>query len=327
MDNEFFLNAGIGPLIHLESSNQIMPNWKHLPHPMDQNCSSDRSPDCFYTNPSWEKSTDQQSMQFDSALSSMVSSPVASNSNISNDSFIIRELIGKLGNIGNNASEISIPAAAAAAAAAAASAYQHHHHYSNSTNTSCYSTPVNSPPKIPLSLNSSVAEFAADPGFAERAARFSCFGSRSFNGRTSQFALNNGDYNNTNTNNNNNNNNIPSGSNSNPLAGNCKLSRVSSSPSLKALGVSQMSNSPLKDRTSQEEPTVSEQNPNGEKALKHSNEMNSRKRKAASKGKAKETVLPSPSPSTKVNKIAQNFPFLVSSDICFNYKQLKFSFA
>lgn len=322
MENEFFLNAGIGPLIHLESSNQIMPNWKQLPHPMDQNCSSDRSPDCFYTNPSWEKSTDQQSMQFDSALSSMVSSPVASNSNISNDSFIIRELIGKLGNIGNNASEISIPAAAVAAA----SAYQHHHHYSNSTNTSCYSTPVNSPPKIPLSLNSSVAEFAADPGFAERAARFSCFGSRSFNGRTSQFALDNGDYNNNNTNNNNN---IPGGSNSNPLAGNCKLSRVSSSPSLKALGVSQMSNFPLKDRTSQEESTVSEQNPNGEKALKHSNEMNSRKRKAASKGKAKETVLPSPSPSpsTKVNNIAQNFPFLVSSDICFNYKQLKFSFA
>lgn len=290
MENEyFFLNAGIAPLLHLESSNPI-PNWQQQQQSQMElklNSSSDGSPDqCFCNNPSWEKSTDQQSMQFDSALSSMVSSPVASNSNISNDSFVIRELIGKLGNIGNNnnvkngsSGEISL------------------------ANTSCYSTPLNSPPKMmncnlgrkPLSLNSSVAEFAADPGFAERAARFSCFGSRSFNGRTTQFGFNNSNEFNNNTNNNN----IPGGSNSSPLAGNGnKLSRVSSSPALKALG------SQLNSNNSQEESTVSEQNPNGEKALKP--EMNSRKRKAASKGK----ILPSSSPpTTKVITLLAVFGF------------------
>ncbi|KAG4938426.1 hypothetical protein JHK82_044217 [Glycine max] len=83
----------------------------------------------------------------------------------------------------------------------------------NSTNTSCYTTPFSSSPKVnmnkiptmvkhlvkegmPLSLgtstslNSTVAEFSTDPGFAERAAKLSCFGSRSFNGRTTQLCLN-----------------------------------------------------------------------------------------------------------------------------------------
>ncbi|KAG4940539.1 hypothetical protein JHK87_044410 [Glycine soja] len=81
------------------------------------------------------------------------------------------------------------------------------------TNTSCYTTPFSSSPKVnmnkiptmvkhlvkegmPLSLgtstslNSTVAEFSTDPGFAERAAKLSCFGSRSFNGRTTQLCLN-----------------------------------------------------------------------------------------------------------------------------------------
>ncbi|KAF2284556.1 hypothetical protein GH714_026957 [Hevea brasiliensis] len=145
----------------------------------------------------------------------------------------------------------------------------------NSANTSCYSTPLNSPPKLdlppldqfskenlkfpslgkPLGLNSSVAEFTADPGFAERAARFSCFGSRSFNGRSSQMGLNNADF----------------AYKCNPLMGNGKLPRVSSSPSLK------------------EESSVSEQTPNGEAALKSTSELNSKKRKAVSKAKAKES--------------------------------------
>ncbi|KAK9944678.1 hypothetical protein M0R45_010238 [Rubus argutus] len=195
MENNFFLNAGIPPSLHFEPA-QSMPSWRSLSNAMEiqsteQNCSTGRSPECFY-NPNWDKSTDHQSVHFESALSSMVSSPVASNSNISNESFVIRELIGKLGSIGNNSGEISaaIPANNSYMGGGNASA-----------NTSCYTTPLNSPPKLNLQimdhlpkeklpksmpLNSSVAEFSADPGFAERAAKFSCFGSRSFNGRTTQ---------------------------------------------------------------------------------------------------------------------------------------------
>ncbi|KAI8001804.1 Transcription factor bHLH78 [Camellia lanceoleosa] len=59
---------------------------------------------------------------------------------------------------------------------------------------------------------------SADPGFAERAAKFSCFGSWSFNGRTSQLGLNNGE--------------LPY--RLSPLMASVKLPRVSSSPSIKA---------------------------------------------------------------------------------------------
>ncbi|KAK0589124.1 hypothetical protein LWI29_009983 [Acer saccharum] len=224
MENELFLNAGIAA--------PPMPTWTDL------NCSSEQSSDCFF------RSTDHNNVQFDSALSSMVSSPVASNSN---DSFVIRELIGKLGNIGNS-NDMS----------------------PHNPNTSCYTTPLNSPPPI-------MAEFSADPGFAERAARFSRFGSsKSFNGRTTstQFAPNN-----------------PAEefglirSNHQQLM---MMPRVSSSPSL------QLANS-------QEESSVSEQVPI---VLKNSNDFHSKKRKAASKGKAKE---PATSPSTtKVDKANEN---------------------
>ncbi|KAG4377461.1 hypothetical protein GLYMA_18G122650v4 [Glycine max] len=40
------------------------------------------------------------------------------------------------------------------------------------------------------SLNSTMAEFSADPGFAEKATKLCCFGSRSFNGMTTQLCLN-----------------------------------------------------------------------------------------------------------------------------------------
>ncbi|CAN1269294.1 Transcription factor bHLH62 [Linum perenne] len=70
-----------------------------------------------------------------------------------------------------------------------------------------------------MGLNSAtVAEFSADPGFAERAARFSCFGSRSFNGRSVQAGFNC---------------HPPPAMNG---GGGSKLPRVSSSPSLKVLG-------------------------------------------------------------------------------------------
>nr|WIE96056.1 basic helix-loop-helix transcription factor [Loropetalum chinense var. rubrum] len=245
-----------------------MPTWQSLSsaaHP-ELNCSSQKSEDCFL-NSKWEKSTDH-CVHFNSALSSMVSSPVASNSNISNESFVIRELIGKLGNIGN-CGEIS-PQSCQLLGSTAGMALPNN----NSTNNSCYSTPLNSPPKLTLPimnqlvkenlsnlgnsmpLNSSLAEISGDPGFAERAARFSCFGSKSLNGRTSQFGLNN---------------NNEMVYRSIPLMGNGKLARVSSSPSLKAigsqLGIQENKKSSLQDETemeianSREESTVSEQNP------------------------------------------------------------------
>ena len=127
MDNELFMNTELQPPPELQPL--MNPNLSQYSPPQD----------CF----TWEKSTEQQQKQgiFDSALSSLVSSPTPSNSNFSGcgggDGFIIRELIGKL---------------------------------SNSSATPNRTTPL--------------TEFSGDPGFAERAARFSCFGSRSFNGRT-----------------------------------------------------------------------------------------------------------------------------------------------
>lgn len=346
MENDFFLNAGIPAPLHFESA-PSMPSWHALSAALDiqpttdLNCSSERSPDCFYNPCSWDNKSTDQSMHFDSALSSMVSSPVASNSNLTNENFVIRELIGKLGNIGGgNSGEISphhSQALLGSATTIPASSNYMNGTGNNSANNSCYSTPLNSPPKLNLPmmdhhhhqlvkekipslgksvpLNSSVAEFSADPGFAERAARFSCFGSRSFNGRTSQF----GGLNNNNAEL------LPSSSTrSNTLMANGKLPRVSSSPSLKALG-SQMGtqenkNSPLQDRiglaNSQEESTVSEpQNPNGENGMNATNDTNTRKRKVSSKGKSKG---PASSPSfngTKVNytinsKITSNFWFV-----------------
>ncbi|KAJ8748182.1 hypothetical protein K2173_000590 [Erythroxylum novogranatense] len=308
MESEFFLTAGIPPptLQFEPTSISSMPPWHSLSSAMEIqanefNCSTEHSPDLFY-NPNWEKSTDP-TLQFDSALSSIVSSPAGSNSNMSNDSFMIRELIGKLGNI--NSSEFSPHSRPMLATSYVTNG-------NNSTNTSCYSTPLNSPPKVNLQamnqfskenmnfsslenslpLNSSVAEFTADPGFAERAARFSCFGTRSFNGRTRQFSLNNGDL-------------------CNSLTGNGKLPRVSSSPSLKTLGSQKaVKNSSSQDRSdrvncSQEESSVSDHVPQREASLKVSIELNSRKRKSVSKGKAKEpataTLTIHPTKETAIN--------------------------
>ncbi|KHN10946.1 Transcription factor bHLH62 [Glycine soja] len=316
MENQFFLNAGVPPQLHFEPSPHHHhhhlcppPSWQSsLSSAMDVqvtvlNCSTEQNPDCFYNNtPTWDKSTDHHGLQFDSALSSMVSSPAASNSNMSSENFVIRELIGKLGNIGAGSDEIEI--SPHSQPLVGASSYINCNN--NSTNTSCYSTPLSSSPKVnmnkiptmvkhlvkegmPLSLgtstslNSTVAEFSADPGFAERAAKLSCFGSRSFNGRTTQLCLNIAEL----------------AQRSSPLVENGKkqLPRVSSSPSLKVLG-SQMGtqenkNSPLQDlmevANSQEESAISEQTPNGDTGEKPSPYVNSRKRKGPSKGKAKET--------------------------------------
>lgn len=133
-----------------------------------------------FLNLNWDQSSTEQTANFESALSSLVSSPTSSNPNPNPnpsptpDSVVIRELIGRLGSIcSNNKNNYN------------------NHGEEQSTNTSCYSTPLNSPPKLNLlsmmdhpqlqlprpSKNShNPIPFNADPGFAERAARFSCFG-------------------------------------------------------------------------------------------------------------------------------------------------------
>ncbi|KAI3869101.1 hypothetical protein MKX03_005043 [Papaver bracteatum] len=291
-----------------------------------------------FLNLNWDNSMDQNA-PFESALSSIVSSPVGSNSSSlppplpNSENVVIRELIGRLGSICNSG-EISPH-----------SGYINVNNGggNNSTNTSCYSTPLNSPPKLNLSMmdqlggnlpNSAqthhqpcapLAPFPSDPGFAERAARLSCFGTRTFGNLSSspsQFGLNEPE--------------LPASTyrsnNQNPSNG--KLSRVSSSQSLKATGshqennntnfncnsssnkdfsqlqdmifdnemrsaadrrlpsrLSSRSTSPEKNAEfNQEDSSISEQFP--EIGLKVGNDhagSNGRKRKAASKGKAKET--------------------------------------
>ncbi|KAI3461825.1 hypothetical protein Pfo_018488 [Paulownia fortunei] len=275
MDKEYFLNGGIPPPqpLHFETIQQ----WNGL------NCNADQS----FLDPN--SSIDQYS-HFDSALNSMASSPAASN-----DTFVLRELIGKLGGSGNST---VFPAAATATVAATRYVGAN----SNRINDSCYNSISSSPPKLHLQnvdamVTPPLPSFAADPGFGGRAAKFSCFGSRSFNGRTTPLRLKNGDL---------------SRRLSTPLMGNGKLPRVLSSPSLKQAG-SPVENKnltqPQKEMSpgngtvcgidkklsrlsgsvpnSNEESSVSEQIPNGETGCEASKELNSRKRKSVSRGKNK----------------------------------------
>ncbi|XP_071713168.1 transcription factor bHLH62-like [Rutidosis leptorrhynchoides] len=114
-----------------------------------------------FFNPNGENSMDQRDL-FESALSSIVSSPANSipipgNGNGNNgESIVLKELIGRLGSICNSGDN-------------------------NSTNNSCCTTPLNSPPKLNLSITNHHQlplpnPFPTDPGFVERAARFSTFG-------------------------------------------------------------------------------------------------------------------------------------------------------
>ncbi|KAL3835034.1 hypothetical protein ACJIZ3_009770 [Penstemon smallii] len=110
----------------------------------------------LFFNPNWENSMDQND-PFESALSSMVSSPTASNcNNIGGENIVLKELIGKLGGICDNFNDNN----------------------NNSTNNSTYSTPLNSPPKFNGNFQNPRNHFplfSSDPGFVERAARFSPF--------------------------------------------------------------------------------------------------------------------------------------------------------
>lgn len=242
---------------------------------------------CGFLNPNWENSMDQ-SDPFESALSSIVSSPVASNAG--GDGIVLRELIGRLGSICNSGEISPEPYIAG----------------NNSTNNSCYSTPLNSPPKLNLSVmdhqmkgnfpipgnnlpnHPNLTPFSSDPGFAERAARFSCFGSMNHGGLNGQFRLNEAE--------------LP------PRMEPGMVSRVSGNHSVKFPGsqmggnsgsdkkFSRLSRSSTPDNAefgdSREESSISEQIPGGEIGIKVQSDANGRKRKAVPKGKAKENPSP-----------------------------------
>lgn len=229
-----------------------------------------------------------QNDPFESALSSMVSSPTASSGNCKNgDNMVLKELIGKLGTICNSG-EVSP---------------QKTFKFNDSANTSCYSTPLSSPPKPNLLMMENhqfqgnqhisgsifpplpnLAPLSSDPGFTDRAARFSCFGNMGFKEMGSKLDSD-------------------------------KLSRVSSSHSLKFPGSHLMGAQEDRDAAlrvsasgkksvrvpgnengeigdSRENSSVSEQIPCGETGLVAQNDANfSRKRKSVQRGKAKETPL------------------------------------
>lgn len=307
-----------------EGANTAATIWNSCSFGMEMqanelSCGPEKLANCFL-NPNWDNSLDQ-SDPFESALSSIVSSPVASGANanasaipnagVGGDSFMIRELIGRLGNICNSG-DISPQSFV--------------NNNNNSTNTSCYSTPMNSPPKLNLSMMDSqmrgnlpipgnsvvkhpgLAPFPAD--FVERAARYSCFGSNNPGGINKQFGLNESELINRLM----------------PRVEPGKLSRVSSNNSMKVTvsqaNVQESNKSSPQDGSlnsekkfsrqsrpttsengdSREESSVSEQVPGGKLSMKSQNDANSRKRKSIPRGKAKET--PSSSPSASDVKVA-----------------------
>jgi len=320
-----------------EGANTAAPIWNSCSFGMEMqtdelNCSSGQLANCFL-NPNWDNLLDQ-SDPFESALSSIVSSPVASsvnanvisNAGVGGDSVLIRELIGRLGNICNSGDM---------------SPQSYINNNNNSTNTSCYSTPLNSPPKLSISMmdsqmrgnlpilgnslvnHPSLAPFPADPGFVERAARYSCFGSNNLGGLNGQFGLNESELINRMM----------------PRVEPGKLSRVSSNNSMKVAGsqanVQESNKSSPQDGNlnsdkkfsrlsrpstpengdSREESSVSEQIPGGELSMKSQTDANSRKRKSIPRGKAKET--PSPSPSASDVKVMYTILFLCA-DLCWD---------
>ncbi|XP_021720145.1 transcription factor bHLH62-like [Chenopodium quinoa] len=308
MEKEFFLNTGIPPSLHFDHpfSSSTMPTWQALSSAMEL-----QSPDCFLSTPPPTSANDN----FESALSSMVSSPAASNPALSNDNFMIRELIGKLGNICSSG-DVS------GGGHHALPPYIGSGGGNRSASNSCYSTPLSSPPKMGVSLSnldhlvndkfptlgnsvglrSNLPAMPGDPGFAERAARFSSFGSRSFNGRTSQYIVNNNHKSHNRSNDSN---------NEFIHRSNSKLTRVLSSPSL-LKEVENQGDEKLKIErkqgemcgndhgefsNSRENSSVSGQNPAPENG-------STKKRKApAPKGKTKDTLPQSP---LHTNKVSQN---------------------
>ncbi|KAK6930658.1 Myc-type, basic helix-loop-helix (bHLH) domain [Dillenia turbinata] len=261
-------------------------SWNQGGYGMGISTTEQQMTTCFF-NPNWENSVDQ-SDPFESAFSSIVSSPAASNAGNGSDNIPIKELIGRLGSICNSGD------------------------INTRTNNSCYSTPLNSPPKLDLSIvdhqirgnlpvpgtllptnNPNFVTIPTDPGFAERAEKFSCFGISNFG----KFGLNELD--------------LPYLST--PMLKSSMLSGVSSNKSLgggigSQLGVvenrgieSQLRSNSVSDKNitmvsrsstpengdSPQGSSVSEQIPGGKINLKGSNDNNSRKRKLNLKGKGK----------------------------------------
>ncbi|KAL3531062.1 hypothetical protein ACH5RR_010384 [Cinchona calisaya] len=274
MEKEYFLNAGIQPLVQFEVP--TMQAWNTFTSAQELNCSPDHTSSSSFFNPNWEKQDDHYAQ--------IVSSPVAPTSTLPTDAVALRELIRKLGPICNSG-EVPQP----------------------------FPAVINSPAKLQLpvlnenlpnlrnsvSFNPALPALSADPGFVERAAKFSCFGSRSFNGRTSHFGHNNVE--------------LPYISCAPTMGNNRKFPRVSSSPLIqqdgspmenKNLGQPHMemrsvnglipgsdkilNNLPATGANSNEESSVSEQMLSRETGSKAPNESNCRKRKAAARGKAKE---------------------------------------
>ncbi|CAN6462667.1 unnamed protein product [Victoria cruziana] len=286
-------------------------------YPLTMDVPSPSPPDSLhnsYLNVNWDFPIDH-SVQHHSAVSSIVSSPTSS-AVPPGESVAIKELIGKLGSICNSG-EIS-PQSQSVGCYLVGNV---------SANTSCYSTPLNSPPPtlnlgieqsrvsggLPMPGNSmsahhSLTQFSADPAFVERAARYSCFGNRSLVGGC--------------------------GFQESELPYNGTLSRVSSSQSLKGgasasanLSETEMryasggvgngvadrklarlsrSSTPVSDEaefgSGREESTVSDQVGAAELGLRTPGEAGGRKRKAIPKGKPKEASI---SPSCKQTKNAE----------------------
>ncbi|GAA0147757.1 hypothetical protein LIER_07380 [Lithospermum erythrorhizon] len=270
----------------------------------------------FLSTPLWNNSVDQND-PFKSALSSMASSPANSNAaaappppgGCTNDNIVVRELIGRLGSI-YNSGEVSP---------------QSYMNGNNRTNNSCYNTPLNSPPKLNLSMidhqirenlpnlqfpgnhfpaQSSLTQLTTDPGFAERAARYSCFAETNLGGLSGHqiHGLNESEL---------------QQRMENKMDYSGKLSRVSSNQSLVKISGSQAinaqentdgdqkfsrlsrSSTPKKPEfgDSCENSSVSEQNPGGETGL--NGHLNSKKRKSSSKGKGKD--VPSSNSTQETN--------------------------
>lgn len=169
------------------------PNWRSSMDVegqlMEMNCSSNQ-----FLNINWENSMGQ-STPFESAMSSFVSSPgSALNSAGPADSAVIGELIGRLGGLCHKNRELSpSQMAAATGGGGGGGGASFAGGSTNSIDTPCYSTPLNSPPKRDLlmldhQIRGNVAPFAADPEFAERAAKFSCFSSSNVGGMVGQFS-------------------------------------------------------------------------------------------------------------------------------------------
>ncbi|KAL7209363.1 hypothetical protein ACSBR1_030983 [Camellia fascicularis] len=306
--------------LFLSEENTMLPTWNssssfgmeiqsnHL------NCSSEQLPNCFF-NPNWDNNSMDQTDPFESALSSMVSSPAAAARGGDGDGVVLRELIGRLGSIcnsgGGGGGEMSPPPYIGA-------------NNNNSTNNSSYSTPLNSPPKLNLSIMDhqirgnlqipgnnlqSSTPFSTDPGFAERAAKFSSFGSKNF-GQFGQIESEMGHR----------------------LVPRMELGKISVTSSThqsmkfagSSMGLQENKDGLLQEGNwgsdkkftglsrsstpengefgdSREESSVSEQIPGGEIGIKGQNDANARKRKSIPKGKGKET--PSPSSPVKDSKV------------------------